>query len=156
MPLLIDGHNLISKIAGISLQAPDDEMQLVRLLQRYCAHRNTRAEVYFDRAAAGQAGRRRFGAVIAVFVRAGRTADQAIASRLRALERQAANWIVVSSDQEVQRAARWARARVLSSEAFAQELHALMHPYHSEEKPASLSENELEEWLKLFGENDTG
>ncbi len=156
MPLLIDGHNLIPKVAGLSLQAPDDEMRLVRLLQRYCAHRNTRAEVYFDRAAAGQAGRRGFGAVTAVFVRTGRTADQAIASRLRALGRQAANWTVVSSDREVQRAARWARARVLSSEAFAQELHALMSQHPSEEKPASLSESELEEWLKLFGESDAG
>ncbi len=153
MPLLIDGHNLIPKVSGLSLHAPDDEMRLIQLLQRYCAHHHTRAEVYFDRAAPGQAGRRGFGAVTAVFVHAGRTADQALAARLRALGRQAANWTVVSSDHEVQRAARWARAKVRSSEDFARELHALLSAHlPAAEKPASPSEHEIEEWLKLFGE----
>jgi predicted RNA-binding protein with PIN domain len=150
--LIIDGHNLIPKVPGLSLQAPDDEMRLVELLQRYCAHRNTRAEVYFDRAAAGNAGRRPFGAVTAVFVRSGRTADQAIAARVRQLGKQARNWVVVSSDREVQQAARWAGARVLTSEAFAAELSALNRSQPASEKPEKLTPDELDEWLRLFGE----
>ncbi len=154
MPLIIDGHNLIPKLPGLSLQAPDDEMRLVEWLQRYCAHRNTRAEVYFDRAAAGSAGRRHFGAVTAVFVHSGRTADQAIAARVRKLGKQARNWVVVSSDHEVQRAARWAGARVVSSETFAAELMALNQTRVEAEKPENLSADELEEWLRLFGEEE--
>ncbi len=152
MPYIIDGHNLIPKIPGLSLRDPNDEMRLVERLQRYCAHRNTRAEVYFDRAAAGSAGRRHFGAVTAVFVREGRTADQAIAARVRKLGKQAHNWVVVSSDHEVQRAARWAGARVMRSEAFAAELRALNQTRVEAEKPENLPANELDEWLRLFGE----
>jgi len=151
MPLIIDGHNLIPKIPGLSLQAPDDEMRLVERLQRYCARHNTRAEVYFDRAAPGSAGRRSFGAVTAVFVREGRTADQAIAARLQKLARGAANWTVVSSDRAVQRAARWARAQVMSSEAFARALQALSAPGEAAEKPDTLAPDEIDEFLKLFG-----
>ena len=151
MPYIIDGHNLIPKIPGLSLHEPDDEMRLVELLQRYCARHNVRVEVYFDRAAPGEAGKRRFGAVTAVFVRAGRTADQAIAVRVRQLGKQARNWVVVSSDREVQQAARWAGARVTDASAFAAELRAPSGAAAGEEKPATLSDDELDEWLRLFG-----
>ena len=151
MPYIIDGHNLIPKIPGLSLRDPDDEMRLVELLQRYCARRDVRVEVYFDRAAPGEAGKRRFGAVTAVFVRTGRTADQAIAARVRQLGKQARNWVVVSSDHEVQRAARWAGARVMDSSAFAAELRAPSTAAAGEEKPAAPSDDELDELLRLFG-----
>ena len=36
MPYLIDGHNLIPKVRGLSLQSMDDEMELVELLQEFC------------------------------------------------------------------------------------------------------------------------
>lgn len=151
MPYIIDGHNLIPKIPGLSLRDPNDEMRLVEMLQRYCARRNVRVEVYFDRAAPGAGGKRRFGAVTAVFVRAGRTADQAIAARVRRLGKQARNWVVVSSDREVQQAARWAGARVVDSSTFAAELRAPSSTATGEEKPAALSDDELDEFLRLFG-----
>ncbi len=158
MPWMIDGHNLIPHVAGLSLSDPDDEMRLVERLQQFCARRNTRVEVYFDRAAAGQAGRRGFGAVVAVFVPADRTADQAITARLRALGRAARQWTVVSSDREVQRAARWAQARVVSAAEFARRLNAPATDTAAsagENKPEHLSEAEIEAWLRLFwGEND--
>ena len=153
--LIIDGHNLIPKLPGLSLRDADDEMRLVEWLQRYCARHNTRAEVYFDRAAAGNAGRRRFGAVTAVFVRTGRTADEAIAARLQTLGRSAANWTVVSSDRAVQRAARWAGARVRSAEDFARALQALSSAKAAPEKPEALSPEEVEAWLRLFEDPDT-
>ena len=42
MPLLIDGHNLIGQIAGMSLADPDDEGDLVMLLRRYATARRGR------------------------------------------------------------------------------------------------------------------
>ena len=35
MPYLIDGHNLIPKL-GLRLDLPDDEMQLIGILQEFC------------------------------------------------------------------------------------------------------------------------
>ncbi len=36
MPTIIDGHNLIPKVRGLSLQRLDDELELIQKLQTYC------------------------------------------------------------------------------------------------------------------------
>ncbi len=84
MPYLIDGHNLIPKIPGLSLQALDDENHLIQLLQVFCRMQRKQVEVYFDNAPAGLATVQRFGQVTAHFVRRGSTADAAIRQRLAA------------------------------------------------------------------------
>jgi predicted RNA-binding protein with PIN domain len=153
MPYLIDGHNLIPRIPGLALDQIDDEQQLVELLQDFCRRSRKQVEVYFDNAPPGQPPARSLGSVVARFVRQGSTADQAIRAKLSRLGGSARNWTVVSSDREVQTAARAARARVLPSEEFA----ALM--LESEIKPArqsgprpeDLSPDELADWMKLFG-----
>jgi predicted RNA-binding protein with PIN domain len=151
MTLLIDGHNLIPHIPGIDLSAPDDEGELLRLLQEYCRLRRKQVEVFFDRAPAGQAGSRRFGQVRATFVREGRTADEAIMDRLKQLGKRARNYSVVSSDRQVQQAARAAHARVVSSQDFAEEWESL-----SAEEPAFdprsrlLSDDEVADWEAFF------
>lgn len=154
MPYLIDGHNLIPKIASLSLSAPDDEMELVKMLQEFCQRRQRSVEVYFDNAPPGQATARSFGAVTARFVRQGSTADSAIHTRLQRLGGSARNWTVVSSDHRVQASARGARAQVLPSEQFASLLNATLSP--STDSPAArsqsvLSDDELKDWLALFG-----
>jgi predicted RNA-binding protein with PIN domain len=109
-------------------------------------------EVYFDGAPADQAGTRGLGSVKATFVRAGTTADAAIARRLKKLGRAAKNWTVVSSDRQVQADARAARAEVLSSEEFARLLQQT--PRVESSKPTAdrkVSPTEVEEWLKIFG-----
>jgi predicted RNA-binding protein with PIN domain len=153
MPLLIDGHNLIPKIPGLNLQDLDDEMQLVELLQQYCLRTHKKVEVFFDNAPPGHAGARRFASVTARFVRAGQTADQAIRRKLMRLGREARNWTVVSSDHEVQAAARAARANIISAERFASLLSDLLReaPGEVETPERSLSAEELDGWLKLFG-----
>jgi predicted RNA-binding protein with PIN domain len=151
MPYLIDGHNLIPKL-GLRLDLPDDEMQLVVILQDFCRIQRRQVEVFFDNAPPGQARVRRLGAVKAHFIRAGATADSAILSRLKRLGRSARNWTVVSSDRQVQADARSARAQVLTSEAFA----GLMS--RSSSKPSSgsrpereVTAEEVQEWLEVFG-----
>jgi predicted RNA-binding protein with PIN domain len=151
MPYLVDGHNLIPKV-GLRLDSFDDELELVTLLQEFSRLHRRQVEVYFDGAPAGQAGTRSLGTVKAHFVRAGTTADAAIARRLRKLGRAAKNWTVVSSDRGVQAEARKARAEVLSSEQFA---HLLQQTPRGETgKPATdrkVSSAEVDEWLKIFG-----
>jgi len=119
MSYLIDGHNLIPKL-GLRLDSPDDEMQLIGILQEFCRLQRREAEVYFDGAPAGQARTQKFGIITAHFVRLGTTADSAIKNRLEKLGRAARNWIVVSSDHAVQDSARVVHADVTSSEKFAE------------------------------------
>ena len=110
-------------------------------------------EVYFDNSPPGQPPSRIFGQVTARFVRAGRTADDAIAARLKRSGRSARNWTVVSSDRAVQAAAREAQAQVLSSETFAQQLKEALEESDlglSERTQPSLSPEEVYDWLDLF------
>ncbi len=152
MPYLIDGHNLIPHVRGLSLSQIDDEQRLIERLQAFChRERVARIEVYFDQAPPGMSGTRRFGAVTAHFVRQGTTADQAIRRHLGRLGREARNWTVVTSDRAVQVAARAAHARVISSEAFAARLDAPALP-DDEEKPPP--DEDIETWLRLFGEGE--
>ncbi len=156
MPLIIDGHNLIPKIPGLTLQAIDDEMQLVELLQEYCTRSRRQVEVFFDNAPPGMPRARNFGSVTARFVRAGLTADQAIREKLVRLGKAARNWTVVSSDHQVQAAARSVRAQVVSAEAFTLHLQQTLEssPAKSAEPEDKLSPEEVDHWLKLFGIED--
>lgn len=154
---ILDGHNLIPKIPGLSLQNPDDEQALIARLQTFSHGARRGIAVYFDGAPPGTAGARRYGAVTAHFVRLGTTADSAIEARLLKMGRAARNVIVVSSDRRVQAAARSVGAQVLSSESFAERL--LRAPVSdakniSEDPNARLSQDEVAEWLALFRRRD--
>ncbi|NOY99984.1 MAG: hypothetical protein GXP40_12430 [Chloroflexi bacterium] len=152
MPYLIDGHNLIPKI-GLSLHSLDDEMQLVAILREFCRLQRKRVDVYFDGAPPGQNGARKFGAVTAYFVRQGRTADDAIRSRLQKLGNAARNWTVVSSDRAVQANARAARAACVSSDAFARQVtQARLANLENPAEESTLSPEEVDEWMKIFGD----
>ncbi len=151
MSLLIDGHNLIPKIPGISLRDADDENKLVRLLQAYCRLRSKHLEVFFDKAPAGRAGVAQFGQVQVHYVREGMTADEAIMRRLSQLGKQSRNYKVVSSDRQVQQAARAVHAQVVSSTAFAGELQGLeADTPEVDTRSRLLSPEEVAEWEQLF------
>jgi predicted RNA-binding protein with PIN domain len=153
MNYLVDGHNLIPKIPGMSLEALDDEQRLIELLQVYCRVRRQKVEVFFDRAATGRAGKRQAGMVVAHFVRQGRTADESIVARLDQLEKAARNWTVVTSDRQVQTETRVRQAKIVSSEEFAGELMAALQDAQvaRRHEPGKMSDSELDDWLKLFG-----
>lgn len=154
MPYLIDGHNLIPKV-GLHLNSPDDEMELVAILKEFARLKRQQVEVYFDGAPIGQAGTRKLGTVRAHFVPLGQTADSAIRSRLNRMEKDAKNWIIVSSDHEVQSAARVVRAQIVTSEEFVKMLRAATNsaPKANTENK-KLSAQEVDEWLKLFREKE--
>ena len=154
MPYLIDGHNLIPKV-GLHLNSPDDEMELVAILKEFARLKRQQVEVYFDGAPIGQAGTRKLGTVRAHFVPLGQTADSAIRLRLKKMEKDAKNWIIVSSDHEVQNAARVVRAQVVTSDEFVKMLRAATNsaPKANTENK-KLSAQEVDEWLKLFREKE--
>lgn len=151
MAYLIDGHNLVPRMPGIQLSDPDDEEQLIRLLQEFCRLRRKTVEVFFDRAPAGQSGKQQYGQVKAIFVHSGSTADDAIIARLKQLGKRSRNYIVVSSDRQVKQAARASRARVLTSEAFASEWANLIADEPAlDPRNRLLSKEEMDTWENLF------
>lgn len=151
--MIIDGHNLIPHVRGLSLSDLDDEQALVRRLGAYCRARRVKLEVYFDQAAVGHAGRFPSGQVTVHFVRQGMIADQAIIQRLRKMGKGARQARLVTSDRRVQAEARALGAEVLSSEQFAAEMEqaALEAAQRAKDQPTAPSADEIQDWLDLFG-----
>jgi predicted RNA-binding protein with PIN domain len=153
MPYLVDGHNLIPKL-GLRLDSPDDEMELVAILQEFSRLNRREVEVYFDGAPAGQARSRKLGAVSAHFIRLGQSADSAMRARLKNMGRSARNWTVVSSDHEVLSAARAAQADSLTSDEFARLLRQARASAPKANEDKILSKREVDDWLQLFGKDE--
>ncbi len=149
MPYLIDGHNLIPKL-GLRLDSPDDEMQLVVILQDFARLSRREVEVYFDGAPATQARTRQFGTVIVHFVRLGSTADAAIKQRIQRLGRAARNWTIITSDRDIQATAREAHAQVLSSDQFAVQLREVRRAAQRPAGEREMTPDEVAEWLRIF------
>jgi predicted RNA-binding protein with PIN domain len=167
---LIDGHNLIPKMPGLSLSDPNDEIRLVEMLQVFSRLRRKKIEVFFDGAPVGQAGARNLGSIRAHFVRLGQTADEAIRMRLDQLGPLARETLVITSDHRVQSEAKAHHAKFLDSELFAKELHAMPHspippkeaqpavkkptpaapPARSTKDQPHLSKDQVDEWIELF------
>ena len=152
MPLMIDGHNLIGKLSGVELSDPDDEARLIALLLAYCARTRKPVTVYFDRGAAGSSNPPARGGLSVRFITPPRTADDAIRDHLRRLGRQSGNWTVISSDSEVQNAARRAGAKTLPSTAFARQLRSGPHQAAPEKPDQDLSPDEIDDLLRAFQE----
>jgi predicted RNA-binding protein with PIN domain len=151
MPYLIDGHNLIAQIADISLDEPNDEARLLTRLRSFCARTGRKVFVYFDRRAPGAQDPPSAGGLTIHFVRSPRTADDAILAHLRRLGREAHNWTVVSSDHEIQQAARRAGSRIQISSDFAKSLTPTETVTEGSEKPTPpSSQDEVAEWERLF------
>lgn len=154
MPYLIDGHNLIPRIPGLSLKDLDDETALIQILQRFAARQGTRVEVYFDQAPPGQADSKTYGSVKAHFIRQGKTADQAIVQKLSHLGAEAKNWTVVTSDREILAEARSSHSRVLKSEEFSKLLRTDSSGQtgtgSDKDDDPQVSSGDVDYWLEQF------
>jgi len=156
MPYLIDGHNLIPYIPGLSLKDMDDEIALINLLQGFSSQHKTRVEVYFDQASPARAGSRSFGSVKAHFVRQESTADKAMINRLSRMGKDAKNWTVVTSDREILVEAKSAHSQTLKSADFAAELSRANSGNSSNPDKGDtpeVSNGEVDYWLDQFDGN---
>jgi hypothetical protein len=151
MPYLIDGHNLIGRMPGISLADPDDEARLLALVQSFCARERTTATVYFDGAVVPARKEPARAGVTARFVLPPQSADAAIRRHLHRLGREAPNWTVVTSDGAVAQAARQSRARIESSDSFARRLTGASGRSTGQEKPQHApTPEEVADWEATF------
>jgi uncharacterized protein len=150
--LLIDGHNLIGQTPDLSLADPNDEQKLVVMLRQYAARKNARIVVVFDSGNPGGRSKELSGGhVTAIFAGSHTIADRILMERIRELK-QPGDWVVVSSDREVQQAAQRRKMNVWSSTDFARRMGA--PPQREIEPPeakdSGLTKSEVDEWLRLF------
>ncbi|NQS91155.1 MAG: NYN domain-containing protein [Chloroflexi bacterium] len=150
MPYLIDGHNLVPFIAGLSLADLDDEMALIQILQRYASQQHKKIEVYFDQASAAKSGSRSFGIIKVHFIRQDSTADKAIMSRLARMGNEAKNWTVVSSDREILAEARSFHSQILKSSDFAKMLKGGVSDSDAREGKPDIPAGDIDYWLDQF------
>lgn len=155
--ILIDGHNLVPKIKGLTLSMEDDEMALIQVLSEYTRLTRRKLEVYFDKAPINKAGTRKFGSITAHFVREGSTADEAIIQRIRKMGKKARNAKVISSDQHILRQVQACQATTQTSEVFAKEIERILasNPGGGKPDPQKMSDLEIENWLNLFKKNNS-
>jgi len=154
MPYIIDGHNLIPHIPGLSLKDLDDEKSLIAVLQKFASRRRSTLEVYFDHAPAARTGTQTHGLVRAHFITQDSTADQAIKNHLSRLGKSAKNWTVVSSDREILAEARSSRCQILKSSDFAVMVLTDPSPSNSasdKNDQPDISPGEVDYWLDQFG-----
>lgn len=153
MPYLVDGHNLIPHIPGITLKDLDDERALIALLDRFARMDRSRIEIYFDKAPPSRARIEKIGRITAHFVRQGITADQAIISRLKNMGKEAKNWTVVTADREILVEARSRHSKTMPSAAFASLVLKGRGPssagFDKGEEP-DISGEEVDYWLDQF------
>ncbi len=153
--LLIDGHNLIGQTPGLSLADPNDEQKLIVMLRQYAARKQARIVVIFDSGTAAHAGGKSKelsgGNVTAIFAGSHTIADRVLMERIRELK-QPGDWVVVSSDREVQQAALQRKMNVWSSAEFSRKMGP--PPQREAEPPtpkdSGLTQSEVDEWLQVF------
>jgi predicted RNA-binding protein with PIN domain len=152
---LIDGHNLIGRMPGLSLKDPDDEEKLARLLSSYQSRTGKAITVIFDPGGTFALPRRlRLGGVEIQFAPHGSDADRVIRRRVQKA-RNPGEWLVVTSDRELAEAVGRLGARVQSSEAFAKNMAGPGEaPPEWRETPPS--PDEVDSWLALFEGGDQG
>lgn len=153
MPYLIDGHNLIAQLPDIGLEDPNDEAKLVERLRGFAAKQRKKCTVIFDGGLPGGNSSMSNSAVKVIFASAFHTsADSLLKQRIRST-RDAANWTLVSSDNEVLDCARSHKMKHMTSAQFSQQLQRKPHQRdpRGEEVHVHVSEHEVKEWLDTFG-----
>ncbi len=157
MPLLVDGHNLIGQVPGLSLADADDEAQLVLLLRRWStAKRGRQVIVVFDRGVYGHPQQLNGYGISCYFARSPQDADAELIKRLRALARPR-DWTLVTSDRQIAKIAADRGVKTIGSREFAQQLGGSGRPARPARPPAHeqpdvrLSQAEIEEWMRIFG-----
>jgi predicted RNA-binding protein with PIN domain len=144
---LIDGHNLIGQMPGLSLADPDDEQKLVVLLRAYLVRTRKKGTVIFDKGQPGGSGGWSNNVLTVLFAPAAGSADDLILNRL-ASGRNGREWVLVSDDQRLVEAARRAGAAVRGSGEFARDLTS--NPAAVDKKPEGSTPAEVAAWEKLF------
>lgn len=154
MSYLIDGHNLIGQLPDLQLDDPDDEAKLVQKLIGWSARTRRECVVVFDAGLPGGTSRMSTKTVRVVFASHTSSADKVIIDRIYK-EKHPKNWTVVSSDNGVLDIAKRQGMQIIKAMEFARLLERPIpvRPDLGEAVDVKLSADEVDEWLKLFGDD---
>jgi len=130
MQWLIDGYNLmrgVSRFANLELQNPTKAKQdLLNFLEAFHQATGEKVQVYFDRY--NQVGniplQEEHGGISVFYSRGGYTADEEMILQMRERGEQA---LVVTSDREIQRAAKASRCSYLEAREFYEGVMEILH-----------------------------
>ncbi len=147
MPFLIDGHNLIGQMPGLSLADPDDEQKLIEQLRAYLVRVNKKGVVIFDKGLPGGGGKWSNSQLEVRFAPAPKTADDVIKDRLLR-EKNPRGLVVVSGDRELVDAAQRAGAAVRLPAKFISDMTTTAQAPSAKE--TGLSADEVEAWERAF------
>lgn len=150
MPVIIDGHNLIGKMSGISLADPDDEAKLVGFLARQLHFLHKKVIVVFDKGAETDSAPRLDSPKLRViFASPESSADEIIMDMIRR-DPNPKGLTIVSSDNEIRRCARSRRARLISAEDFAGQLESAPSRRRRGAHRGEVDDIDVDEWLDYF------
>ena len=159
MRYLIDGHNLIAQLPDIDLSDPDDEVKLVYKLRGFSIRTGKRVTVVFDGGIPGGVSQSlSTGRVTVHFAAAERSSADHILLGIINKVKNVRDYIVVSSDREIRDAAEKRGILSMTTERFKNELVHVSSPSDdSDDKDPNpkLTRDEIDEWLSIFGDDDT-
>lgn len=150
----IDGHNLIGKTPGLSLEDPDDEARLVRLIKQWTSRdRRRQVTLFFDAGLPGGEEKSWSGGrVTVIFASVGRTADSLLLARIRQVDRKVgAEYTIITSDQAIIRVAKQQKMGHIYAEVFAAMMEQEANPAPPPPADPEVTEKDVAEWLELFG-----
>jgi predicted RNA-binding protein with PIN domain len=154
MIYLIDGHNLIAQMPDISLDDPNDEIHLVLRLRSWAAQDSKRrVRLIFDKGLPGGKDHNLSNSIVHVrFAPEGTTADRLLIRQVKQAHNPA-EYTVVSSDRAITEAAKVRKMPVLTASQFVEEMAVDRRPEPEplEQNEPVLSEDEVAEWMVLFG-----
>ena len=166
MPLLVDGYNVLFAVVpdGPSARPEVIEAARERLLRQLLSYHQATGQpitVVFDQGAFARGACREesFGSIRVLYTHPPRTADDDI-RRLVTASTAPQTLRVVTSDRELGRACSRHGAKVVSANAFLDDLHRVAAAARGDEteqrrKEEPPSEDELRYWLGVFGEADS-
>ncbi len=151
MPYLVDGHNLLAQIPGLSLRSPEDRQRLLQALAGFSRARRCRVTVVFDGdPLPGWREELHLGGVRVVHSGTGRTADTALLDLIRS-SRTPADLILVTSDRSLQDRGRHLGAKGMRGHVFRKMMAGGSgRGTHPAEKPERSDPEEIAYFMELF------
>lgn len=157
MPYIIDGNNLIGSMPDITLEDPGARKKIVEIVRKYQQSKNSSVIIVFDGEPDNVFHRQPLDEKFTVvYPRYGDSADDEI-KRILGRYTYFKDVVLVTSDRELKTYARKKGARIINSIEFHYELRRYTRVQGIKESNqkrinAQLSDNEIDQWLKIFGD----
>ena len=155
MPYIIDGNNLIGCAPDFSLSDPEARSKMISIIKKFQESKNTKVTVVFDGEPQGSELRNPINSKLTVvYPRYGLSADDEIKKILENYQH-LKETVLVTTDRELKSFAKEKGAKTINSIEFYFTLKKAFVLHGKKEETlkrvnARVSQNEVEQWLKIF------